>query len=327
MKILVTGATGFLGSHVVRRLVERGDDVRCLVRQDKPCLPEGAKRLIGDILEPEALGKAMEDVDVVCHCAALVAGRQKRDDFFRVNVRGLGNMLNAAASANVKRFIHISTCSVSGSVVHIDTDESAPLIESGSPYRDSKVAAERLINESPYRSSVTIIRPGWIYGPGDRNVLPLILERLKTGKMYVISGGSKLVHTVFVSHVADAVVSATDKPSAAGQTYNITDGRHLTMTEFLETLCRAAALKYGVRNIPYPVAYAAALAGSAWETLSGREALFNLHKLRTVMTDFSFSIEKAKRDLAYSPTVSTEDGLRLFVEEYEASLKKSCRLI
>lgn len=309
----------------MRRLIERRDDVRCLIRQDKACLPEGTQRLIGDILDPEVLGKAMEDVDVVCHCAALVAGRHKRDDFFRVNVRGLENMLNAAARANVKRFIHISTCSVLGSGVHLDTDERAPLIESGHPYRDSKVAAERLIKASSYRSSVAIIRPGWIYGPGERNVLPMILERLKTGKMYVIAGGRKLVHTVFVGHVADAVVAAADKPAAAGQAYNLTDGRHLTMMEFLETLRRAAALKHGIRNMPYPAAYAAALAGTAWETLSGREALFDLPKLRTVMTDFSFSIEKAKRDLAYSPAVSTEEGLRLFVEEYEARLKKGGR--
>ena len=253
-----------------------------------------------------------------------MTGNHKRADFFRVNTQGLANMLNAAAQANVKRFIHISTCGVLGNVPHIDTDESAPLIESGYPYRDSKVTAERLINASPYRSAVTIIRPGWIYGPGDRNALPFIFERLKARRMYVIAGGRPLVHTVFIGHVVDAIIAAAERPCAAGQTYNITDGRHITMKGFLEAVCQAAALEYHARNIPYPAACAAALAGTVWEFLSGREAFVNLHKLKTVTTDCSFSIAKAKRDLAYTPKISTEDGLRLFVEEYEARLKKGC---
>ncbi len=313
MKVLVTGASGFLGAHLARHWAGRGAEVRCLVRRARAELPQGTQAFIGDILEPASLELALAGVDVVCHCAALVGGRHKRTDFFRVNSQGLEHMLAAAGRARVKRFIHLSTSSVLGGAT-----EDAALVESGDHYRDSKVAAERMIQASPFRGMVTIIRPGMVYGPGERNLLPMTLELLKAGRMFVIAGGRQKLHTVFIDHVVAAVAAAGDRPVAAGQAYNITDGRHPSMLEFLETLSRAANLKSKIRSIPYALAYAAALAGETWETLSGREWFFNLRKLKTLMRDFCFSIEKAQRELAYSPTVSLEEGLRLFVADYVA---------
>jgi nucleoside-diphosphate-sugar epimerase len=322
MKALVTGASGFLGSHLTRKLVARGDDVRCLVRKTKLGIPPEAEIVDGDILDPGSLGPAMKDRDVVFHCAALVGGYHTRDEFFETNEHGTRNVLEAAVNSGVKRLVHTSTMGVLGCRDHDGTDESAPLENSGDPYRDSKVAAERAVRESAHRSVTTVIRPGWVYGPGELNMLPQILERLLTGKMFVVAGGTKLVHPVFAGHVVDALLLAADRAEAAGQTYNVTDGLRITMKEFLETFARAAGAEGNIRSVPYPLALTAAAAGSLYEKVFGKNAPINLHKLRLLSTDFHFSVEKAKRELGYHPETSLEEGLRAFVEDYTTRKKE-----
>jgi len=323
VKALVTGATGFLGSHLVRKLLERGDDVRCLVRKARPGITPEAEIVRGDIRDPTSLAPAVKGRDAVFHCAALVGGYYARDNFFETNEHGTRNVLHAAVRSGVRRFVHVSTTGVLGCRDHDGTDESAPLENSGDPYRDSKVAAERVIRDGPHVSASTIIRPGWVYGPGERNMLPQILERLRTGRMFVVAGGTKLVHPVFAGHVVDALLLAADRAEAAGQAYNVTDGLHITMKEFLKTFARAAGVEGNIRSVPYPLSLTAAAAGSLYEMAVKKSAPLNLHKLRLLSTDFHFSVEKARRELGYHPTTSLEAGLRTFVEDYVAGKKEA----
>jgi nucleoside-diphosphate-sugar epimerase len=325
MKLLVTGATGFLGYQLVEKLVERGEDVRCLVRQREARIPKGATVAHGDIRDPETLLTAAENRDIVIHCAALLGGRAPKEEFFAVNAGGTRNMLQAAAKASVKRFIHISTTGVLGCVDHDGTDETAPLIPSDDPYRDSKLAAEEAVRKSAYADTASIIRPGWIYGPGERNAFPQLLKRLESGKMVLISGGKNLIHPVYVCDVVDAVLACVDREVSTGQTYNITCGKRTTMADFLSAFARAAGVSGRIWNIPYFVGFSAALAGSFLGKILRRRLLVNLHTLRLLTMNSHFSIEKAKKQLDFRPLTDFEQGLRVFIEEYRRSGRREVK--
>lgn len=325
MKVLVTGATGFLGSHLVRRLVELGDQVRCLVRRSRCELPRGTEWANGNILEPESLLQAMKGCRVVYHCAGLVSDYKKREELFKTNVEGVQNVIEAAKRVEVRRLIHVSTCGVLGCINHKGTNEFAPMLYSGDAYRDSKVEAEKLVRKGMYSSFATIVRPGWIYGPGERRLLPQLLDRLLSGRMFVVAGGRKLVHPTFVKHVVYAMIAAAEQPEAAGETYNITDGLKITMKEFLQAFARVAGVNEHIRSIPYPLALVGAGIGSLFESVFHKSAPINLWKLKLLMTDFHFSIDKAKRQLNYSPKTTLEQGLAAFVREYNTqSGKRVC---
>jgi len=322
MKVLLTGATGFLGYHLTQKLVERGEDVRCLVRRREARIPAGAAAVHGDIRSPEALLEAAEDRDLVIHSAALLGSRSSKKEYFAINAEGTRNMLEAAAKAGVKRFIHISTTGVLGCVNHDGTDESAPLLPSNDPYRDSKLNAEKAVRHSSYADTANIIRPGWIYGPGERNAFPKILARLEAGKMFLISGGSNFIHPVYVFDVVDAVLACIDRESTAGQTYHITCGERVTMAEFLAAFARAAGVPEKIRTIPYSVGFVAAAAGSFLGRILGRRLLVNLHTLRLLTANSHFSVKKAKKELSFRPQTDCELGLRAFVEEYRQNSRR-----
>jgi nucleoside-diphosphate-sugar epimerase len=276
----------------------------------------------GDVRDLESLLEAAQDRALVIHSAALVGSGFPKKDYFAVNTEGTRNMLDAAARAQIKRFIHISSTGVMGCVEHDGTDESTPPILSNDPYRDSKLAAEEAVHESAYAETATIVRPGWIYGPGERNALPIILSRLEAGKVFLVSGGKNLIQPVYVFDVVDAVLACVDREETKGQTYIITCGKRTTMAEFVSAFARAAGASKKIRNVPYPIGFVAAVAGSFLGKILNRWLIVNLHTLRLLTLNSHFSAEKAKRELDFKPQTDCEIGLRAFVEEYRQNSQR-----
>jgi nucleoside-diphosphate-sugar epimerase len=318
--VLVTGATGFVGSHVAEALARRGDAVRALARAgaDTAFLEKfGAAVVRGDLSEPESLKPAVDGADVVVHCAAKVGDWGPVDDFRRVNVEGLRGLFDATLGRPLHRFVHVSTLGVYEARHHYGTDETEPLPERHiDGYTQSKVEAERLALQYHRKQGVpvTILRPGFVYGPRDRTVLPRIANRLKEGSVIYIARGKYALNTTFVGNLADAVLLAIDSPNAIGEIFNITDGEFVSKKRFFEAVAGGLGLKPPKSFPPVPVWLARILAN--WrEAKFRRENRPNPPRITQAQLKFAglnldFSIAKARTKLGYTPRVLFDEGIK-----------------
>jgi nucleoside-diphosphate-sugar epimerase len=311
---LVTGGSGFLGRHLARGLAERGDRVRALVR-DPASASEltalGVEVVQGDLTDEASLRRAVAGVDRLFHAAGLVGDWIDRERAVAVNVDGTRRLLEAAVQAGVTRAVHVSSLSVLGTKHHRGTDETGPYAY-GDPYTDTKIESERLALEfaSDGRIEVVVIRPGFVYGPGDNHVLGPLVERLRSGRFAFVGDGSKELNTVYVDDVVQAALLADAVPAAAG-IYNITDGRNTTLREFVTCVCAHLGLELPTRQVPAVVARAAAAIMEPVARAAGTKGPPPLSRgrLRFLHYNQRYSIERARRELGYEPRVSYREGL------------------
>ena len=183
MRSLVTGATGFVGSHIAERLVKEGEEVVALVRRTsntKFLSSIGVKFAYGDINDLESVKKAMSGIEIVYHSAALADEWISAKEARRVNVEGTRNLLDAAKEAKVKRFVFISSLAVLGMRDHHGTPADAPYHKTGDNYIDTKIDSEQLVMDyyKKYGLPVTVVRPGFVFGPRDNKLIPRLSDRL-----------------------------------------------------------------------------------------------------------------------------------------------------
>lgn len=225
MRVLVTGAGGFTGGYVTRRLVEAGFEVRGSVRNssaEKLVADLGAEPVFADLNDPESLKRAVAGVERVYHIAALFrqAGLPS-SEFNRVNVEGTKNLLDASVAAGVKRFVHCSTVGVHGDVGDQPVSETAPFAP-GDPYQESKVEAEKLAVDYFKRGVIcgSVIRPAMIYGPGDTRLLKLF-KMIASGKFFYVGRGDSMVHFVDVRDLANAFHMLGEREDINGEVFII----------------------------------------------------------------------------------------------------------
>lgn len=323
MRALVTGGTGLVGSHLAWRLSERGDRVRALIRS-----PASARALeqqeisfvVGDLLDVDSLKRATQDIDVVYHCAARVAlpYQGNRRGIFQVNVEGTANLLEACAATGVGRFVFTSSVAVYGEVNRERVSEEQPWSPQG-PYAESKALAERLVGE--FRSQrgleATTVRPCIIYGPGDRNFLPQILETLSRHPFPLVNGGDQPLDMVYVTDVAEALVLAGTRKEAAGEAYNVTDGEHHTLREIADIFGRIVPIRLRTIDVSYPLAYAlsALIYGLSKVARPKEDPLISPAGVRAMAYPHHYDISKIV-ELGYEPKVRLEDGMRRTLEWY-----------
>ena len=312
---LVTGATGFIGHRLVRSLLERGDTVRGLVRD--PAKAEdlgglGAELVQGDVTDDESIARAVQGVDRVFHTAGLVGEWLDRDEARRVNVEGTRRVFSHAADAGAERGIHVSSMSVLGTIHHHGTDESAPYVY-GDPYTDTKIDSEQAARDVAAGKGLelVVIRPGFVYGPRDRQILLPVVERMLEGKFAFAGDGGKEMNTVYVDDVSQAALLADQTPAAAGQVYNITDGQNTTMREFVTFIAEHLGIPPPTRKAPVPVIkYGSVVMESLWRAAGAKKPpLLNKSRARFLYYNQNFSIEKARQELGYEPRVSYREGL------------------
>jgi nucleoside-diphosphate-sugar epimerase len=316
MKNLVTGGSGFLGSHLVEALVARGDRVRALVRPTSQTVhleSLGVELAHGDLEDAQSLRAAVRGVERVYHCAALAADWGTWERFRAVNVSGVRNLLEAAVEVEVSKFVHVSTTDVYG---HPDypTDESAPYRLRGWPYGDTKIKGEELVwmYHQQYGLPVTVVRPVNIYGPRSTSFVLEIVELLKSGSMLHIGDGRKPAGLGYVTNVVDVILRAADSEISIGQAYNASDGSDVTWRQYVNRLAEIVGVSSPRLVIPHRVAY---LAGWAMEKAYGAlqtesRPLLTRMTAELFGTDQGFSIEKARRELGYEPDVSLGEGMR-----------------
>jgi nucleoside-diphosphate-sugar epimerase len=317
MRILVTGANGFIGAALCKRLIERGDEVRGLVREtsDLSLLDNiPLHRHVGSLSDGPALQKAAEKVDLVYHAAAAVSDWGSWEYFRKVNVEGTRNILEAAIRAGVRRFVFVSSVAVHSFIGARGMDENSPQYPIAFPYCQTKREAEALVLTAHRQKkiSATIVRPGDVFGPGDRTSLLKMASLLEKGKMAYIGGGRTLGAFTYIENLVEGLILAGTHENAAGQTYIMTDGIRLTWREYFEKLTAALEVPRPAISIHPIVAYSAAcLLEWIYHVLrSQSRPRITRYLIAHASRDFHFSIEKARSELGYEPRIGIDEAIK-----------------
>jgi dihydroflavonol-4-reductase len=316
METLVTGGNGFVGHHLIRALVDRGDNVCVLAlpEEDVSALNRlGVSTLRGDVRLPASLRDAFQGVDVVVHLAAMMHVWRPLADYRHVNVEGTVNVCKAAMSANVERVVHMSSSSVYGTGWRGLVDETFPLQPFRDPYSVTKaegdLAVQRLIERE--QLSAVVIRPDQIFGPGDRLHFGKTADRLRAGRGVVVGRGDNHLPLVHVADVVRALLLAIDRDDAIGGVFNITNDAPLTQSEFLETVALATGGRAPRIHVPEPALYLAALGAERFANLTGGAHRPPITRLGVAFlsADVRFSVAKARRVLGFEPRVDLREGI------------------
>ena len=317
--LLVTGGTGLVGSHVLEAAVGRGIKTRALVRasSDLDLLKSlGVEIIEGDLTDPDSAKRAVDGASLIVHCAAKVGDWGPVEAYREVNVRGLENLLSATeAGGGLKRFVHISSLGVYPARDHHGTDESQPVSTEGiDGYTLTKVEAELLVKEhiQNHKLPAAILRPGFIYGPRDRTVLPRIFERLKKKQFAFLGSGENLMNNTYVGNLTDAVFLAIEREDCVGECFNIADGRLVSKKEFISAIAEHAGYAQPTKHVPLPVAKCLAkIMEGTWKLLGKKEApLLSSARIKFLGFNLDYSIAKARRELGYDPQVDFQDGIK-----------------
>jgi len=325
--IFLTGGTGFVGSHIAEEARKRGHTVRALARagSDTAFLKEiGAEIVTGDLTDAAPIRQALVGADAIIHSAAKVGDWGPLDDYRKVNVEGLRILLDAAIGLPLQRIVHVSSLGVYEARHHYGTDEREPLPELHiDGYTQSKVEAEKLALEymRKHNLPIAVVRPGFVYGPRDRSVLPRLIERLRNRSVKYIAGGRYALNTTYVGNLVHAVFLALEHPDAIGEVFNITDGEFVSKKRFFEAVADGMGLPRPTRSVPLWLAKPIA---------SWRENVYRRRNSPTppILTravvkfaglNLDFSIGKARTSLGYQPIVSFDEGMRQAINWFRNS--------
>jgi nucleoside-diphosphate-sugar epimerase len=312
---LVTGASGFVGSALVTRLLREEQSVRVLARS-----PEESARLqaqhapahavepyVASLGDPNAIASAADGVSVVYHCAAENSRSVAHRDLSWINVAGTENVMNAARSAGVRRLVHMSCADVT--LINRDRMnwketrqlEELPL---DAVCRTKQLAEELALAGGGGALEVVALRPAWVWGPGDRRTLPVLCREAARGRVSLCGSGENLVPTTYIDNLIDALLLAASVPGVGGCAFHVVDGDTLDAREFLGQLCAAVGLREPARGI-YALAYVA-----AW--VRERAGLSGLCRADVVRRGRSslFDSVAATRELGYTPKISVEEGMK-----------------
>jgi nucleoside-diphosphate-sugar epimerase len=321
MRVALTGASGYTGGRLLEVLRGRGDDVTALVRT--PSVSDrlrrsGATLVEGDLASRKALDRLVEGADAVLHVAAVYRTAGHPDSYYRdVNVGGTERLLEAAAAAGVRRFVHTSTVGVHGHVEDPPADETAP-VAPGDVYQATKAEAEALALEFHRRRGlpVAVVRPGAIYGPGETRLLKLF-RAIARGRYALVGNGQSFYHPVYIDDLVQGFILALEGEDAVGESFLICGPEYVTQAD----LAALVAKHTGGRVLPFRLpARPIQLAGDIVEAICvplGIEPPLHRRRVDFWTKSRAFSIEKARRVLGYDPQVHLEEGIARTAASYQ----------
>ena len=320
-RVLITGATGFLGTHLVERNLQAGRDVRILAlpgdRKAAELETRNVSVVYGDIRDYGAVAKAAEDVQIVFHLAAVVTDWAPKKLFTEVNIEGMRNICRASLEHGVARFVEASTNDIFGLKEGVIMDEGFEYSYWNEPYADTKIEATKIAWEYHRRGlPVTMVYPCWIYGPGDKTFVPEIIKSLRDKSLVFWRKGS-LVWPAYIGNVIDLLMVISENPAAVGQGFLVHDGVSDTFENFSAKIADSLAIPRVSRHIPYGAAYAASWCLElAWKLLGKKSRpLLTTYTVKNLGSKLRFSIAKAERVLGWKPAVSYEEGFRMTMDD------------
>lgn len=316
MRNLVTGATGFIGSHIAERLVGEGEEVIALVRKTSKIdflNSIGVKLVYGDINDTDSVMNAMNGIDIVYHSAALADEWISQREAYRVNVEGTKNLLECALKAKVKRFVFISSLAVLGMRDHHGTGADAPYHKTGDSYIDTKIDSEKLAMDYYEKRGlpVTVVRPGFVFGPRDNKLIPRISERLGKKQFMFVGNGKNKINSVYIDNLTDAIILAAKSEKAVGQKYNVTNDSGMTLEDLVFNIVDIWKFERPKKHIPKFLAYlvCGVLTGWARFTRAQEPPYITKTRIKFLSLNLDFDITKTRNDLGYVPRISIKDGL------------------
>ncbi|MEM6788342.1 MAG: NAD-dependent epimerase/dehydratase family protein [Myxococcota bacterium] len=324
--ILVTGATGFIGRRLVRRLLDDGYAPRLFVRPtavapegDRLLAPEDARWtdlpfVVGDVAEVDTVHRAVRDTATVFHLAAKVGDWGRRADHRAVTVRGTEHVLGEAARREARVILASSVVVYGEQLGAVTCDEQRPLgREAYGPYGDAKRAAERVARnlEAERGLRVTVVRPTNVYGPGSKPWVDAPVEAMRQGLPALIGDGRRDAGLAYVDNVVDVFVRAAATPAAVGRTYNANDECGVTWREYFTDLARLVGARCPPRSLPMPAArLLAPTARTLWDLLRREDrAPLTPEALHLLAADHRVPSARARRELGHRPEVSYTKGM------------------
>lgn len=311
MKVLVTGASSMIGRRTVERLVARGDVVTTLQRR-----PAGidVREILGSVDDRDVVSRACSDQDAVVHVAAKVGVTGTWSVYEQTNVRGTDLLIEAARSAGVDRFVHVSTPSVAhaGSALIGAPAGAADPAGTNGHYATSKAIAEvAALGATSTAMPVVAIRPHLVWGPGDTQLVGRIIERARRGRLALVGSGTALIDTTYVDNAADALVAALDRAAhLGGQAFVVSNGEPRMVHELVSRIVAAAGIDWSPRHVPAAVAKGG---GSVAERIWGRtgrtdDPPMTRFLAEQLSTAHWFDQRETREALRWAPTVSLAEG-------------------
>jgi nucleoside-diphosphate-sugar epimerase len=325
VRLLVTGGTGFIGSHLAEEGRRRGADVVVLGLTDRPeeranaelLSGMGAEVLPGSITDPKLCREAMKGATHVFHLAVAMREGGKSDEFFEsINLDGTRHLLEAASVQRVQRFVYCSTIGIYGHRAPGITREESPLAP-GNIYERTKVSAERLVREFAEKCNLpaVVLRPADVYGPRDQRLLKLF-KGVSRGRFPLFGSGEGRRHMVYVDDVVSAFFQACDRDEALGEGLIIAGPRSCTLGELLDEITRATGSKrYGVRLPLAPMLLLAGVVEDACAAVKIDPPIYR-RRMDFFHSDSEFDTSRARRVLKWEPRVELRDGIRRTLEAY-----------
>ncbi|MDD7973390.1 NAD-dependent epimerase/dehydratase family protein [Roseinatronobacter alkalisoli] len=320
---LVTGGSGFVGGHLIARLLKAGWQVRAIGRSASSraaVAALGAEPHHADLSDPAAIERAMEGVDTVFHVAAHFKLWGPLRVFRAMNVDGTRNVVTAAERTGVRRVVYVSAAAVV--MGHPEPQqrvtEDLPMQRMGfAPYSASKADAEELLRAASGRRkglSTVAVRPPFIWGP-DMPMLDHMVETVKAGQFRWVAGGGQSMSTCHVENLCHALILAADQ-GQDGAAYFVSDNVDTTLKSFLTRLLATRSVQPGNRAVPFGIAWTmAGIMGAVWRLLRLKgEPPLTRQMLRLMGKDFTVDISRARKDLGYAPVLSPDDGLRMMAQ-------------
>jgi nucleoside-diphosphate-sugar epimerase len=315
VRVLVTGATGFTGGHLARALRARGHEVVAMVRSKEGAArmgEDGFRTVVGDLARPATLPEAVRGgFDVIYNIAALYRQAGLADSVYhQVNATGVGQLIEAAAAAGVRRVVHCSTVGVHGDVEHPPANEDAPL-RPGDVYQVSKVEGEQIAREAAARRGVELViaRPSGIYGPGDQRLLKLF-RGVARRRFFFLGEGKIFYHLTYISDLVEGFRLCGEVPAAAGRTYILAGAEVPLLTDLAAMIANEAQVPPPRRHLPvWPFWFAGAVCEAVCAPL-GIEPPIYRRRVDFFTKSRAFDISRARAELGFSPSVNLRDGIR-----------------
>jgi nucleoside-diphosphate-sugar epimerase len=321
---LVTGATGFIGRHVVGQLLSEGKRVRVLVR-NRSRIPgawqDRVDAVEGDITSPPSLIPAVRDVNVILHLAGVInLPPGEEDTFYRVNLEGTKQLFQAVVRTgmSLERFLFCGSVGVMGFLREIPANEETPCFPTNA-YERSKLEAEHWILEEGRRQGipVSVARPAWVYGPGDRRTLP-IFSMIARRRFVMIGKGETWIHPVYVEDLAKGILRCARSGEAVGRCVILAGEAPIRLKELVHLIADAAETRLLPVRLPVFVAFAIALGCEILYKPLRKQPPIHRRRLGFFLRDQSFDISLARRYCGYVPETPLREGIRRTVAWYRS---------